>query len=53
MPTWIGEVVKGLAHHLEWTGDIHEVHLIMEGDENLDRLSIAGILDCTHCDGIV
>lgn len=52
--TWVGEVVEGLAHDLEGTGDINQVHLVMKGDENLNRLrGVAGILDCTHCDGIV
>jgi hypothetical protein len=54
MLTWIGEVVKRLAHDLKRTGDIDQVHLVMKGDKNLNGLrALAGILDCTHCDGIV
>jgi hypothetical protein len=52
--TWVGKVVERLAHDLEGTGDINEVHLVMKGDQNLNGLrSIAGILDCTHLAGIV
>lgn len=45
--------MKGLAHDLKRTGDIDQVHLVVKGDQNLNGVgSIAGVLNCTHLDGI-
>lgn len=52
-PTWVGEVVKRLAHDLERTSDIHQVHLVVQGDQHLNWLGgVTALLNCTHLDGI-
>ena len=50
--TWVGDIVQGGGENFEGTGEGEKVHLIVEGEENLDGLRrIASFLNCTHLEG--
>lgn len=45
-------VMQGGAEDLQWSSDVHNVHALVKGDKNLDRLSglVRFLIDCTHFD---
>lgn len=55
MHTWVLGVMLGPAKHLQWADHVHRVHLVMQSDENLERLIVAlrFLSDCTHLASIV
>lgn len=52
MLTWVLGVVLGHAEDLQWANGIHGVHVVVQGDEDLERLNRALINDCTHLAGV-
>ena len=52
--TWIALVMLSRAEDLQWTNKVHSIHAFMHGNEDLDWLMMAVLLDyCTHCTGTV
>lgn len=53
MHTWVLNIVLGVGEDLQWTNKVHGVHPLMHGNEDLDWLIRAVLLnDCTHRAGI-
>ena len=43
------DIVEGSVEDFQWTGEVQKTHLIVQGEEDLDRLgAIAVFCDCTH-----
>lgn len=52
--TWILSIMLSRSEDLQWADGIHGVHAVVHGDEDLDWLMLAVVLnDCTHLAGLI